>query len=347
MDNLCHTVAGAVLAEAGLRRRTPLALPTLLLGANLPDLDALAYARGSLFALTFRRGWTHGVLALVLLPVLLTAVMLTWDRLVRSRHATPRADPAALLLLATIAVLSHPLLDLLNTYGVRLLMPFSNRWFYADTLFIVDPWLWLLFGGGAAIAWRRRRQGRSQSAAERPARIALALAVGYIVVMGILALVGRRVVREAAFAAGITPVSREMLSPVLANPFRRSVVLATPDGYRLGAFNWLGSPGGSFEPRTVPSGLGLPAVVAATASAAGLAFLSWSRFPVAVVHQNARGEIVRLYDLRYAGPEGRSWAAVEIPVKAAPAPLPPAPALHSCAFQTAAAGRRSRCRSPG
>ena len=44
MDNLCHTVAGAVLAEAGLRRRTPLALPTLLLGANLPDLNALAYA---------------------------------------------------------------------------------------------------------------------------------------------------------------------------------------------------------------------------------------------------------------------------------------------------------------
>ena len=314
MDNICHTVAGAVLAEAGLRRRTPLALPTLLLGANLPDLDALAYARGSLFALTFRRGWTHGVLALILLPVLLAGVMLAWDRLVRRRRDTPRADAGALLLLATIAVLSHPLLDLLNTYGVRLLMPFSNRWFYADTLFIVDPWLWLLFGGGAAIAWRRRRQGRSQAAAERPARIALALALAYVLAMGISTLVGRRIVREAAVAAGITPVNREMLSPVPANPFRRSVVLETPDGYRVGGFRWLGSPQVAFEPRTVSSGLGLPAVVTATASAAGSAFLSWSRFPAAVLHQDARGEVVRLYDLRYAGPEGSSWAAVEIPL---------------------------------
>jgi hypothetical protein len=40
-----------VLAEAGLRRRTSLAIPALLIGANLPDLDDLAYLRDPLFAL--------------------------------------------------------------------------------------------------------------------------------------------------------------------------------------------------------------------------------------------------------------------------------------------------------
>jgi hypothetical protein len=107
MDNLCHTLAGAVLAEAGLRRRTPLAVPTLVIGANLPDLDALAYLRDPLFALTLRRGWTHGVLAVVLLPVLLAAAMLVWDRLARRNHDRPHADPGSLLLVAAIAVLSH------------------------------------------------------------------------------------------------------------------------------------------------------------------------------------------------------------------------------------------------
>jgi inner membrane protein len=31
---------------------------------------------------------------------------------------------------------------------MRWLSPFSDRWTYGDTLFIVDPWLWLLLGGG-------------------------------------------------------------------------------------------------------------------------------------------------------------------------------------------------------
>ena len=315
MDNLCHTLAGAVLAEAGLRRRTPLAVPTLLIGANLPDLDALAYLRDPLFALTVRRGWTHGVLAVVLLPVLLAAAMLAWERLARRNHHRALADPGALLLVAAIAVLSHPLLDLLNTYGVRLLMPFSGRWFYADTLFIVDPWLWLLFGAGAAIAWLRRRRGLSQAAAERPARIALGLAACYISAMGIMGLVGRRLVHDAGSAAGITAVSQEMVSPVPADPLRRSVVLATPEGYRLGALNWLRSPRVTFESHAIPSGFGSADAAAAAASATGSAFLSWSRFPVVTVRQKGQGKVVRFYDLRYAGPEGESWAAVEMLVE--------------------------------
>ena len=73
MDNLAHTLAGAALAKAGLDRRTPLATPTLLIAANLPDVDVLSYLRDPLFALTFRRGWTHGILAMAVLPVMLAA----------------------------------------------------------------------------------------------------------------------------------------------------------------------------------------------------------------------------------------------------------------------------------
>ena len=56
-------------------------------------------------------------------------------------------------------MLSHPFLDWLNNYGVRLLMPFSDRWFYGDTLFIVDPWLWLILGGGVMLAWTSHTRG--------------------------------------------------------------------------------------------------------------------------------------------------------------------------------------------
>ncbi|MGE5231160.1 MAG: metal-dependent hydrolase [Deltaproteobacteria bacterium] len=315
MDNLCHTLAGAVLAEAGLRRRTPLAVPTLLIGANLPDLDALAYLRDPIFALGFRRGWTHGVLAMLVLPLLLAGVMLAWDRLVRRRRDEP-ADPWGLLVVAAVAVVSHPLLDLLNTYGVRLLLPFSGHWFHGDALFIVDPWLWLLFGLGAALALRRRRRGAAPEESARPARAALALAGGYMGLMVLANLVGRGIVRSEAARAGVVPVGDVMLAPAPVNPFRRSVVLATRGGYRLGRFVWLPSPRLMLDPALVPRGLGSPAVQAAAATPDGATFLRWSRFPAAVIPPG-EPSVVRLYDLRYAGPEG-GWASVDVRVGPGP-----------------------------
>jgi inner membrane protein len=109
MDNLCHTLVGAALAETGLQRRTPLATAALVIGANLPGVDVLSYAWGPDVALGFRRGWTHGVLALAVWPFLLTGLLLVWDRLIRRRRhpdAGP-ADPKALLLLSAIALLFY------------------------------------------------------------------------------------------------------------------------------------------------------------------------------------------------------------------------------------------------
>ena len=62
MDNLCHTLVGAAIGHAGLRRTTRLASATLMIAANLPDLDVLVLAT-DMPSVAFRRGWTHGVLA--------------------------------------------------------------------------------------------------------------------------------------------------------------------------------------------------------------------------------------------------------------------------------------------
>jgi len=159
MDPLAHTLFGATMAEAGLKRKTALATATLIIGANIPDIDALAMFVSEDYALWFRRGWTHGILALMIWPILLTGLMIGIDRLIEKRmrrknrmREGPPMRPLMLLGIAFIGVWSHPLLDLLNTYGVRLLMPFSDNWFYGDTLFIIDPWFWLLAGAGVVLA---------------------------------------------------------------------------------------------------------------------------------------------------------------------------------------------------
>jgi inner membrane protein len=161
MDPIAHTFTGMALAAAGLRRATPLAAAALIAAANAPDLDVFSGLFGSYAPIAFRRGWTHGALALVLWPFVITGVLLVWDRHVRRRDsaaAPARAGP--LLAVAAVGVVTHPALDWLNNYGLRWLMPFDGRWFYGDAVFIIDPWLWLLLGGGALLTFSRSRSAK-------------------------------------------------------------------------------------------------------------------------------------------------------------------------------------------
>ncbi|MDH4066694.1 MAG: metal-dependent hydrolase, partial [Acidobacteriota bacterium] len=208
MDNLCHTLTGAALGQAGLANRTRYGMATLLVASNLPDIDAAVFFTGTL-AVSFRRGWTHGLLAQVLLPVALAAVVWTIAARRTAREGPQTGDgqrqvtdgrqplgPIAsgvvgvmapevrfsqLVLLAYVGLYSHIYLDYLNSYGLRWLMPFSGRWFYGDALYIVEPMMWLVLGGGVWLAARASKRGLARP--WRPARAALVCAAAYTVLM--------------------------------------------------------------------------------------------------------------------------------------------------------------------
>jgi len=294
MDNLCHTLVGAALAEAGLKRRTPRGMATLLIAANLPDLDAFAAFTEQ--GLAIRRGITHGVPALLILPVLLAGVMILWDRWRSS--SGPAVVPRQLFLLALIGVWTHPTLDWMNTYGVRWLMPMDSTWFYGDALFIVDPLLLLLLGGGVLVARRRD--------APAPARMALAASATYVVLMVMLTLAGRRVVREQFHLAQAG--SRDLLvAPVFGVPWRRTVLVAEAGRYRFGEIEWLPRPivrmAGNLE-----RGDALGDVVARAGSPGAKAFLGWARFP----YYRREAEAVVADDARYSR-RGGSFARTTVP----------------------------------
>lgn len=180
LDNLTHSLVGAALARAGADRATPLATTTLVVAANAPDVDVLAYARGEHYALAFRRGITHGVPALLVLPLLVAAAVLAWDRWVR-RGRNPGAAPARagpVLLLSYLGAATHPALDWLNNYGMRWWLPLDGSWSYGDAVFIVDPWLWLGLGGAVFLAGRSRRWATAGWGALALAATALVLGSG-------------------------------------------------------------------------------------------------------------------------------------------------------------------------
>lgn len=185
MDNLTHGLVGALIGQAGLKRKTGLAMPALIIGANLPDIDATCTIYG-LESLAMRRGLTHGPIAWVLLPLVLAGVLWGFDRWQAKRGKRPDGRLPVhfgwLYALSSIACLTHPALDWLNNYGIRFLEPFSSEWFYGDVLFIIDIWLWL--GLGFATWLSLRRETKPAGDWRRPARIALAAAVAYIGVNG-------------------------------------------------------------------------------------------------------------------------------------------------------------------
>lgn len=311
MDNVCHTLVGAALAEAGLKRRTRLATATLMIGANFPDIDVIGIPLGH--SVDFRRGWTHGVLALVVLPFVLAGIMIAWDRWAPRRRAvgavaveaTPRAEPRQLLLVATIAILTHPTLDWMNEYGMRWLMPFSGRWFYGDSLFIIDPWLWAALGLGVALG---RRVGT------RPARVALVASAVYIVAMMVLSGASRGIARAQLAAQGLQPASRLMVSSGFANPFRRRVLLDDGERYHYGILS-LGWPVRLEIEHVIETNASMPMAMQAASTPEGRRFLVWSRFPFYVVGSRAEGVLVRIADARYSlGRRSGDWASVEVPL---------------------------------
>ena len=285
-------------SRAGLKNLTPLATGTLVIANNLPDIDVGVFATSTL-AMSFRRGWTHGVLAQALLPIALTGAVLAYDRFYRKSLPGDRARPGAVLLLSYLGVLLHVFMDFTNSYGVRLLMPLSDRWFYGDALYIVDPWLYLTLGVGWWLAKNR----------PRAAQVALGLVGIYVAAMLASNLLARREVASGLVRAGRGAETRFMVTPVVVNPFQREVVIDVGDRYEKGHL-WF-DPLPHFRPAGfgMPKGLDEPDAQPALQLPRARAYLRWSRFPFVQVDPAGA---VWLNDYRYANAGPYGWSALKL-----------------------------------
>jgi inner membrane protein len=288
MDNVCHTLVGLAVARTGLHRTTRLATATAALGANLPDIDVLVFLTGAP-SVAFRRGITHGVPAQILLPIALAAIMWWFAR--RSPRPGPPAHFGWLLALSYIGVLTHVFLDFLNTYGIRLLSPISQQWFYGDAVFIVDVWLWLLLGAGVVLARR---------AHPRFAAVALGLASLYIAGMLVSARMARQFVHDEWTVRAGEPPRALMVGPVPLNPFRRTIIIDAGDRYYEGRFDWFPARA-AFDAAATPKNDQHPAIAMARRDRAVQGILVWSRFPAWSIAETADGIDVRLRDMRFKG----------------------------------------------
>lgn len=309
MDNLTHTAIGLFLSRAGLKGWTPRATPILLVAANLPDIDIASGFAGPLSYLHYHRHLTHSLAGL---PVVAAAAVL----LVRYAGRKPLRWGGAFAA-ALIGVASHLLLDWTNTYGVRLLLPFSENWLRLDTINVIDVWIWavLLLGLLAPVvsqlvgseitsgALRPRHHGRTA------AIFALLFVLFYSAGRGVLH--ARAVaVLESRVYQDLQPL-RVAALPGAANPLRWRGIVETRDFLAIAEVDLTGE----FDPARAiiyqkpdPN----PALDAARRTDTFQEFLLFSQFPlwrVLPVPEPEGGSEVDAMDLRFGTPSAPAFVA--------------------------------------
>lgn len=307
MDNLTHSLVGAVIGQAGLKRKTGLAMPALIFGANIPDVDAACFFwLDGVEHLAFRRGITHGPIAWVLLPLILAGLLWWFDRWQARGGTRPETRLPVrfgwLYGLAFLATLTHPALDWLNVYGIRLLEPFSSHWFYGDVLFIIDVWLWALLGFAVWFSLRREKRGAEWM---RPARIAGAVGLAYV---GVNA--GITAAAEREWGQMSSQDSQVIASPVPIAFWRREVLFGYPS-------LWMSTDYHVLHPRFAHSTIGNPCpnyiplnTLKQSKATEVNAFLFWSRAPFA---ERAADGSVLIHDARFYDPRARDRFTVALP----------------------------------
>ncbi len=299
MDNLTHTAVGLFLSRAGLNRWCPHSTAILLIAANIPDVDVFAVLGGSTSYLHYHRHWTHSLLAMPLMALLAVALMR-----VAFRATLPWRKAFAV---AFIGVASHILLDLTNTYGVRILLPFSSEWFHFDIAGFPDPWAWTILLLGIVGPFLSRLVGSEIASGGK--RVRHHGRGGAIFALSLLALYdgGRAVLHTRAIGVlesrnyrGMAPV-RVAAFPVSTNPLRWRGVVETADFQVLVPVNLLEE----FDPaqgrildRPDPS----PALDRARATPVFQEFLRFSQFPMWRVWPDEKienGTHVEAIDLRF------------------------------------------------
>jgi inner membrane protein len=294
----------------GLNRLTPGAPLLLMIAANMPDVDILAWADGPVSYLQHHRGWSHSLAAIPLLATLPVAIAQALTR--------KRVRLLAAYLAALIGVASHVALDATNVYGVRLLLPFSSAWFRLDAHHILDVWIWLVLLLSFAAPWLSRLVSSEIGARPEspyPGRVLPAAALVFLLVYtgGKVALHERALlVLESRLYEDAVP-RRTAAFPQSANPFRWNGIVESDRSYLLFDLNLLGA----FDPdggRLLYKPAAEPAIRAAGRLPVFRELLAFVQFPYwRVTPAEPDGwQRVEAMDLRFGPPSDPRFIATAI-----------------------------------
>src|SRR5258708_21872402 len=301
MEPVTHALASIALSRAGLNKITRAATPMLLVSGLAADMDWVTRLGG---AATFLRG--HRTVTDSLMGTLaIAAIVAVAAWLLGQKYPKLTVGIFAALGISAIGAGVHLFLDLLNGYGVKLLWPFSAKWYAWDLADAVDSWILFFLLVGLLVPELFRLVLEEIGSKPKRHGCQRGAIVGLVFVVMVIA--GRVLAHRRAIALldsreyrGQTPLVVAAF-PKPSNPLLWSGVVET-DNSVINLEVPLG-PGREFDPEladvhfkpdasvTLKNAVGTP-----TASE----FLNFARFPLASVRPEGDGFQVRLRDMRFA-----------------------------------------------
>ena len=284
MEPVTHFMTGACLGRSGFNRKTAYATLAMTLAAEAPDLDMFWGLRGPVAELQHHRGITHTLIAAPAMALLVTGVVWVIHRL--RRKSPPIAPRWGLIwLFATIADLSHLLLDYTNNYGLRPFLPFNARWHAWSIVFIFDPWMFLALLLALVVPWILGLADREIGARKQVFRgRGFAIAALFFVAMWWGVRNAEHLHALALLRVGDYTNERLLrvaAEPSMADPFVWHGLMETKDYYQTAKVDTLTNQVTTDSYQNVVYKTAVtPAVAAAKQSYLGKVYLDWSKWPL-------------------------------------------------------------------
>jgi len=281
LDNLAHTLIGIGVARAGLSRKFgPGTTLTLAIASNLPDIDVLWAIWDPWDRFMVRRTHTH---ALVTLPVL-AALLAT---AIRVRH---RDRPWTVLFgLSALGIALHLLFDLVNSFGVVLLWPFTLHRFELASIFIIDLFIWGVMLAPMIASWGVK----SEDLRRRGYQAAVALLGVYVILCLAAHSQAEALARGDLARRNLHPTALQVF-PEPLGPHRFRAVARVGAAWHVSLCR--PASGACDERAVIPTHDSEPRVAEIRATPRGKALERFMAAPVWTLHPDGRVEV---YDLRF------------------------------------------------
>ncbi len=134
MDNITHTLTGAIASKAGPgHHHTRLVFWILILAANIPDIDFLLQFFGDrIFYMEQHRALSHSFIFAPFFAAFIAYIL---------KLTVKGIDFRLVFMYTFIGIIIHIFFDLITSFGTMIFYPITNARYTLDLIFIIDPWL--------------------------------------------------------------------------------------------------------------------------------------------------------------------------------------------------------------
>ncbi len=227
MDSLSQIALGSAVSIAVMGRKTS-PWKAALVGAicgTLPDLDVFIDRGDAIRNMTMHRTESHALFYLTLVTPIIAWIV---AKLSKERQLYSRWVVAVWL-----ALITHPLLDVMTVYGTQLGLPFTDYPFGVGSIFIIDPLYTLPLIVGVCVAVFTTRAKRLQW------NIAgLALSTAYLAWSFVAQQHVKDIAKESLARDGVT-VERMLVTPLPFNTIGWRIVVINQHQYGEGFYSLL------------------------------------------------------------------------------------------------------------